>query len=177
MNLKEYQVLTQRTLPDLGEKLNLCHMVLGINSEMSELQAAIDKRDVVNIGEEIADIFWYTSNYCVLRKVSLSQIFSEVPPKPTGLNLDGNITFLYREISNLQDAVKKHVVYDRELISLSHIRNIVWVLRDFRDRFSLSLPTILHNNIEKLKVRFPDKFDKDLAKNRDLKAERTELEK
>jgi hypothetical protein len=36
---------------------------------------------------------------------------------------------------------------------------------------------ILTNNIEKLKVRFPEKFNQDKALNRDLDSERKKLEK
>jgi hypothetical protein len=35
----------------------------------------------------------------------------------------------------------------------------------------------LENNIAKLKIRFPDKFDAEKAINRDLASERAELEK
>ena len=35
----------------------------------------------------------------------------------------------------------------------------------------------LQNNIDKLKVRYPEEFNEELAKNRDLVSERKELEK
>jgi hypothetical protein len=41
----------------------------------------------------------------------------------------------------------------------------------------INIPNSLQNNINKLKVRFPQSFNEELAKNRDLVSERKELEK
>ena len=46
MQLEEYQELANRTLVKLDEKLDLCHMVMGIFAESSELIDAIRKDEV-----------------------------------------------------------------------------------------------------------------------------------
>lgn len=182
MDLKTYQEQAQRTFPDLGFKLNLSHMVLGINSEMNELEDAIDKQDTVNIGEEIADTFWYLANYCVLRNYSLANIHTSgynMIKRPTGFTVQGNIGSIYNNISKLQDIIKKHIAYDKEMYDdTGHIFFIMWALKDICDDYALDVSIILNNNIEKLKVRYPEKFDKVRAieENRDLKTERKTLE-
>lgn len=73
-----YQEQTKRTCPDLGsEAINLSHMVLGICSEYSEYLLAESNKDDVNLKEEIADKFWYISNYCNFRNHSLSELWKE----------------------------------------------------------------------------------------------------
>ena len=64
MNYKEFQESSKRTLAKLASKKeDLAHMVMGICSEISELEEAISKNDKNGIGEELADIQWYISNY------------------------------------------------------------------------------------------------------------------
>ena len=54
MTFKEYQEQAKRTYPSLGsEKLDLTHMVLEIYSEYN---GWVDATDLVNEGEELADM-------------------------------------------------------------------------------------------------------------------------
>ena len=78
MNIREYQVEASRTCSDLGEKLNLAHMVLGICSEEEELYRAFVKNDLVNIQEEQADKFWYLANYCNFRNYNLQELYEDM---------------------------------------------------------------------------------------------------
>jgi spore germination protein YaaH len=55
--------------------------------------------------------------------------------------------------------------------------DIAWYTAILMDELNLSWEQGLINNINKLKVRFPDKYSDDLASNRNLDAERQELEK
>ena len=74
MNFKEYQSLALVTNADLGsEKLNLAHMVIGMCSELNELETALYNEDVVNISEECTDEFWYLANFCTLLNISLEE--------------------------------------------------------------------------------------------------------
>ena len=67
MNIREYQVEASRTCSDLGEKLNLAHMVLGMWSEFEEYIQAKENNDKINQSEECSDIMWYIANYCTYR--------------------------------------------------------------------------------------------------------------
>ena len=78
MNLKEYQEQAKRTCPTLGnDKLDLAHMVLGMGSELNELDKAIFENDEVNKSEELSDIFWYIANYCTFRGFDLNEIYQK----------------------------------------------------------------------------------------------------
>lgn len=121
MNLKDYQLAAARTLPNLEGKLldkndlNNYHMILGIETEASELADVFKKNlaynkpiDWVNVSEEVADIFWYLVNFATINGIDLEQA--------------------------------------------------------------------LTNNIDKLKVRYPEKFEENKAINRDISKEREKLE-
>ena len=168
MTFKEYQEQAKRTCPSLGsEKLDLAHMVLGIHSEYNEW---VDATDFFNETEELADQIWYLANYCTFRGYDLSRLFD--------VELKNNLGVTYNS-SKLQDLVKKYVAYNKEIdISTESIllENLAYAIKKmYRD--GADIFQSLQNNIDKLKVRFPEKFDEELAKNRDLAAERKELEK
>ena len=168
MTFKEYQEQAKRTCPSLGsEKLDLAHMVLGIHSEYNEWVEAID---LVNEGEELADMLWYLANYCTFRGYNFERLFD--------VELKNNLGVTHNS-SKLEDLVKKYVAYNEKIdISAESIllENLAYAIKKmYRDGSDIFQS--LQNNIDKLKVRFPEKFDEELAKNRDLVSERKELEK
>lgn len=179
MTLSEYQIETKRTLSDLGsESINLAHMVLGIGSEGAELAKAIVENDEVNIGEEIADMFWYISNYCNLRGYELNELNETQMDwiDPVAEKVD---VFEYG-LSCLQDLVKKNLVYNKPIDrdkEISYLRMMLYGLDITLFDSHIKLETILENNINKLRVRFPEKFTEELANNRNLVEERKQLEK
>jgi len=78
MNFDKYQQAAFRTCKDKGSiEMNLLHMVIGIHSEYDELFTAIENKDKVNIGEEIADHFWYIAGFCSFKGWSLYGMMSD----------------------------------------------------------------------------------------------------
>lgn len=167
MTFKEYQEQAKRTCPTLGsEKLDLTHMVLGIHSEYNEWITATDE---VNESEELADMLWYLANYCTFRNYSFERLFDVELSNTLGITFNS---------SKLQDLVKKYIAYNKE-ISISDesalLENLAFNIKKLYGETNMYRS--LQNNIDKLKIRFPEKFDEELAKNRDLVSERKELEK
>jgi len=154
-----------RTCPDLGEKLNLSHMTLGMFSEFYELNIGFEELNYVNISEEIADMFWYLSNYCNFRDIQLTNDFKVVDFSDMAL-----LTYL----STLQDYVKKYITYDKpinrekELMAINYIKNSLYTLAL---ELGTDIPTALENNINKLLIRFPNGFNNNDAVNRNLEKE------
>lgn len=170
MNFKEYQDQATRTCPSLGNiKIDLCHMVLGLLTEADELKQAINKKDNIGISEEIADIYWYMSNYCSLRMIHLHKL--EPLFKTMGIE---DINDLFIVIADLQDIIKKYIAYNRpintinELNCLNSIHRIIAII--IYDN-NLDIYQALENNINKLKIRYPDKFNEKDALNRDTDKE------
>lgn len=166
MTLHEYQIQAARTCPDLGSlEKNLLHMEVGIFTEIGEILDIFKKWfaygkeiDKVHLGEEIADVCWYQVNtdrmqgniYTEDLQVKLPLLCS---PVENEVLMNGLIYFTHSYSSPLQ------LVYEVCL------------------NFELDFYKLLENNISKLKIRFPDKFDTEKALSRDLESERLELEK
>lgn len=83
------------------------------------------------------------------------------------------------EVAEIADAYKKHMAYGKELDLINvreEVGDVMWYIANLCNLHGWDLREIMQTNINKLKARYPNKFDKNLAKNRDLKTERKILE-
>ena len=177
MKIQEFKEQCKRTLPSLdgGIKLDLAHMVLGMNTEIVELREAIQNKDSVNIQEELSDFLWYFCNYKNLRG------YTEYNYDEQELTSNSAIIYkLYDRVAELQDLVKKFVAYNKEInteVELFLLNEIYHcILTIAYSSYSADIEEGLEKNIAKLKARYPEKFDENLAINRDLETERKILE-
>lgn len=187
-SLVEYQLLASRTCPDLlREHENKRHMNLGVITEIGEVLDIFKKNlaykkpiDVINLGEELADISWYIVNKCRFHQIPLGNNFDIV--KAEIAELLATKMFIEQGLSkDLKAEALMHPllqaycgptdsIFSAPIIQLAILANIAeWYELDF---FQL-----LTNNIDKLRIRYPEKFTEEAALNRDLDAERVELEK
>lgn len=174
MNYELYASKALRTLPKLGGNMDLVHMVLGMGSELVELSEAIKNDDIVNIGEELTDGQWYFANYCFFREFTFSSFQLEV-----SITNEGAYEQLVSGISELQDYIKKYVAYGKELDRRKEIKSLNKIQEAYLClyyRYNLNVSDCMQANIEKLMIRFPDKFNTENAINRDTDEERTKLE-
>lgn len=180
MKLSEYQIAAKRTCPSLGSKdKDLLHMKMGIVTELAELVDAYKKNlaygkelDLVNIGEEIADVFWYIANeYNILEKTLLDEFVTIA----LGQSYVDDYIYEYKD---------KDAQYLLDLINvyLSQEFQTMYVLIGlvtFSKYLGIDIEKSLQNNIDKLLIRYPleEGFTQEKALNRNLEDERVELEK
>lgn len=166
MKINEYQIESKRTCPFLGgEKLDLAHMVLGIFTEFEEY---VNCTDDVNRSEECSDIMWYISNYCTFREWDLDDLWKNK-------NYNGNSFIINTSI--LQDIVKKFIAYNKKIDVEKEYNILRGLISNVYDMYEgIDYEKSLENNINKLKVRFPEKFTEENAINRNLEEERKQLE-
>lgn len=186
--LVEYQLLASRTCPDLpGEYENERHMNLGVITEVGEALDIFKKYlaykkeiDVTNLGEELADISWYIVNKCRFYEIALEEDFEKVVEEVSQLIE----TQMFKEANlpkDLKSEALLHLIVQTycspsESIFNSPIVQLA-ILANIASWYDLEFFQILTNNINKLKVRYPEKFTEEAALNRNLDAERVELEK
>jgi len=169
MDLKQYQLEAKRTCASLGsDEENLLHMVMGIITEMGELIDAFKKNlaykkelDLVNIQEEISDATWYLVNSLTFRNLIVED---EELPEEDKIEENEVATAL---IAGL------HLLLNMEIEE----QGLLYILRVGSKTLGLDYYQGLQNNIDKLKVRYPEKFTTENALNRDLDAEREQLSK
>jgi NTP pyrophosphatase (non-canonical NTP hydrolase) len=83
------------------------------------------------------------------------------------------------EGGEIADALKKHIFYGTplDIVNIAEeVGDCLWYLAIFSNEIGIDFPTIMENNIAKLKARYGEKFSEDRAVNRDLKTERKILE-
>lgn len=86
---------------------------------------------------------------------------------------------LCTEAGELQDAIKRHVYYGKPLNRvnlLEELGDVLWYVALVGNFLGVSLEIVAERNIEKLRSRYPEKFDEHHAINRDLAAEQKILE-
>jgi NTP pyrophosphatase (non-canonical NTP hydrolase) len=184
----EYQGLAARTCPTLVEEgSDERHMNLGVITEIGETLDIFKKflaynkpMDLVNLGEELADISWYIVNKCRIENLLLEDNFDEVIAEtkelvetrmftqeglPPELKAEAILTIILSVY-----CAPVNTLFSAPIIQLGMLYHIAsW--------FDLDFFQCLTNNIDKLKVRYPERFTDEAAQSRDLKAERAELEK
>lgn len=94
--------------------------------------------------------------------------------------IDHAVTGLVTESAEMADAIKKSKFYGKEL-DLTNIKeesgDILWYLALLFDAIGTTFEAEQDRVISKLKVRYPEKFSKSGAMERDLKSEREVLER
>ena len=187
-DILEYQGLAARTCPTLeGEGVNERHMNLGVITEIGEAMDIFKKflaykkpMDLVNLGEELADMAWYIVNKCRFEELILDDNFDEVLAETKELVEERMFTK-----ADLPAELKAEAILTLILVPYCAPTNNMFsapiiqlaMLHHVASWFDLDFFQCLTNNIEKLKVRYPEKFTEEAAQNRDLEAERAELEK
>ncbi len=86
---------------------------------------------------------------------------------------------LMSEVGEIADALKKHIIYDRELGQINLMEesgDVSWYQALLLSAVKRTMQEAFDKNIAKLKKRFGDRFDYDAVANRNLAAERKILE-
>lgn len=183
--IPEYQELASRTCPDLGKIDNERHMNLGVITEIAECLDVFKKymaykkpMDLVNVGEELADATWYVCNKSRFQNIPLDDLdgayadiknFIETKMflKP-GLTQEVKTEAILIIILGMYCS-ESNSIYRAPIIQIACFKIIA-------EWYGLDFFQCLTNNIEKLKVRYPEKFSNEAAQNRNLEAEREKLE-
>ena len=87
---------------------------------------------------------------------------------------------LSTEVGELTDIFKKNFAYNTKIDWVNveeEICDIMWYLINLCNINGIDIEKALDKNISKLKARYPEKFDEELARNRNLELERKILEK
>jgi len=190
MKIIDYQKQAKRTFVNLDSKAkNDLHMASGILTEIGEIQDIFKKKlaynkeiDLVNLGEEAADVAWYLVNKAFLVNIELEEFTIEEANKMIKPQTDGE---MFKDMNDderdLSFCMSLCLHLSASLIEpkagLEDPQAALIALAVICDTYGIDFFEQLDKNINKLKVRFPDKFDENLAINRNTDEERKELEK
>ena len=193
-SLEEYRVLAARTLPDLGSiGNNLLHMEAGIAGEFLGEAVDILKKtfaykkplDKVHLGEELADTVWYCAGVETINKLpEMEMCFDEDPLAIIETIKNQAITYIKESVEIRSSSIETEclgvILANKGVVDSTNrvaILAVVGICMGICEVLNIDFWQALTNNISKLQVRYPEKFTEEAALNRDLAAERAELEK
>lgn len=168
MDLNTYQELAKRTFVDLGSpEKNYRHMELGVFTEVMEVLDIMKKNfaygkeiDEVALRLELGDVMWYLANLFTMNNIPLNSILFPTQ-KWTREFVSEKLMF-----TDIMEEFRQH-----------NYPYMIMLVLNISNAFGFKFDSILEENINKLKVRFPDSFDADKAINKDeeLESEVVEL--
>lgn len=171
MRLHEYQKAAMRTMSPQQETTltsrtqQLVHCCLGIAGELGEIITSQDRHNTI---EEIGDFMWYLAGTAHALGIDLDNIdlgykISEEP-----------FDDLTTNVAIIADKIKRHIYYkvtlDVEVIERA-VGNCIVCLEDLSAENGVTLEECMITNIDKLSVRYPDKFDEGKAVRRNTHKE------
>lgn len=153
------------------------HMAAGVVSETHELLTAKDR---INVSEELADKCWYLSGLLFLNN---NRQVNHLFDFKFETNFDGSVpkwNDLLKQLGLLDhkiiDSAKKELAYNKaNEISNEVIEDYLDLINEFANLFKIDMNVALANNINKLYIRFPDKFTQENAIFRNIEAEKKVL--
>ena len=193
-SLEEYRLLAVRTLPDLGSMSNnLLHMEAGIAGEFLGEAVDILKKtfaykkplDKVHLGEELADTVWYCAGVETINKLPGTIIVFDEEAIASVENIKNQtITYIKESVELRSSSIETEclgiILANKMAVDSTNrgaILAIIGICMGICEVLEIDFWQALTNNISKLQVRYPEKFTEEAALNRDLAAERVELEK
>ena len=193
-SLEEYRLLAARTLPDLGSMSNnLLHMEAGIAGEFLGETVDILKKtfaykkplDKVHLGEELADTVWYCAGAETINKLPEMEMCFDGEVIASVENIKNQtITYIKESVeirkSTIETECLGFILANKGAVDSTNrgaVLAIIGLCMGICEVLNIDFWQALTNNISKLQVRYPEKFTEEAALNRDLVAERVELEK
>ena len=193
-SLEEYRLLAVRTLPDLGSMSNnLLHMEAGIAGEFLGEAVDILKKtfaykkplDKVHLGEELADTVWYCAGAETINKLpEMEMCFDKISLEAIEIVKNQSVIYIKESVELRKSTVETEclgfILTNKGTVDSTDrgaILAIVGICMGICEVLEIDFWQALTNNISKLQVRYPEKFTEEAALNRDLAAERAELEK
>lgn len=194
--VKNVLVTEARDMAPLAERfsqtrnIRLLHGAIGLASELAESQELVEKQeiDVVNLKEEMGDMFWYMGIMVDELKADPESVFmfNDTDKLHSSSHLDAKaqlqeeIHGLAKQIGTAIDLLKKAVMYGKQLDEaklIERLQGIDYHVNRSLRLYGLTSAASRERNIEKLRARYGEKFTEAAALERNLTAEREILEK
>lgn len=171
----EYQHLALRTLNDKGTVMNMVHCAMGMAGEASELYELVHTNSTLTgaVGE-VGDCAWYAAVCAHAIGVKFSDIVYRAEITLSDATRKESLDPMIIHGGHMLEWAKKHLFYgaalDRRLFEEAIVGYIAGLLA-MANAINCSFEDACFRNINKLRERFPEKFEAEKAINRDYTAE------
>lgn len=176
----------------LGLTNRMYHGIVGISTEIGEIAEAYEDAvivegildiDFVNVAEEVGDAYWYTAVLMDELGITAEDVSTEgivlEPLSPYEFPLT-----LETQSAEMLDLTKKTMFYGKEYNDAVLFEQVVrlyvhlgLMVKGLNEEINVTKEKVWDINLNKLKIRYPEKFNLNDAEVRDLETERIELER
>jgi len=121
----------------------------------------------------------YVSDALRTESINMPEIRSRIED-PQMIRLLHAAMGLETEVGEFMDPLKKYFFYGKkpDMVNLGEeLGDLMWYIAIACDALGLDLETVMQTNINKLRDRFPEKFDSNQAINRNLQKESATLDR
>ena len=173
-NLTEYQVGAVRTMPDLSVERQTLHCIMGMMGEAGEvMEVPYDDRE--RRIKEMGDCMWYSAILFYIYGEDFASAWKEAEetydPTHSHRSCEEKAVVM---AAKLTDIIKKCEFYGTPII-WADLRPLALgylsALSAMCSKTGVMILSVGQINLNKLKARYPEKFDADLAVNRNTDAE------
>lgn len=171
MNFKEFTEASKRTAPFNGEPQNhIEHEHLMVNYSMGLLGESVELLEEVVVGsgleaeKEMGDVAHYAAILADVVNFKHNFILNNLDLTTT--DLLRSLTFASKEVSELSKKYMFHRHPFKEEEYHIPLKFIFQALYTLCEQWGLNLSDVLEGNINKLKERYPEKFDTEKSINR-----------
>lgn len=173
-NLADYQAGAVRTMPDLSIERQTLHCIMGMMGEAGEvMEIPYGERD--RSIKEIGDCMWYSAILFHIYGEDFAVAWREAEEaleKPLNIRTCEERAVIFA--AQMTDLIKKCEFYGTPILWIE-IRpmalNYLYAISSLCSKIGVMPLSVGQVNLNKLRTRYPDKFDADLAVNRDTAAE------
>lgn len=172
VTVQNYAILARRTAKVMGCRDMLGHGALGLLTEVGELgEANLDLKTADYIIKELGDVMWfcayiYQANFGVPMELHVLPAPQEVTRPFSRENYQ-----LLKCASNVGTMIKARLYYDKPLNGAALSDELYACIASVRQiclGFCIPFEEVLQTNIEKLRLRYPDKYtDQDAVERKD----------
>lgn len=155
-------------VPKLQSILDNVHCVMGIVDEFNEYSDVISAGcDPHKMCDEMGDILWYIGNYCNFNGISFEKLpIHNIPyngefVKLLGIHKKELAYFKFTDINIREDLLRRGLTYLIQILESEFI----------------PIEYVLYKNLKKLYIRYPEKFESELAINKNVDIEMEKIYK
>jgi len=159
---------------------NIQHGIEGITTEVIELLECFvkdpdDDLKPDEVAEELGDIFWYMALICREYNWTFNDLNSIHTCELVIRDIQTVIEMMVIQVGGLVNIMKRAHFYKKHELDKQKIKDkLMFIYRDIKwicNKINMTEEFIQELNINKLRLRYPDKFTSDKAINRDVEKE------
>ena len=152
-NITEYYEKARKTAiyPNIGD--NYTYPLLGLIEESAEVDEKIVLKEdsKLNMIKELGDVYWYLTSCSFEMNLDFKELLNN--PKESSLSLALEASKIAGYLKKIMRDDEGKLTPDKKDKIIDSLKNIVFLLNEYQDKYEVSQLEVMKHNIEKLYSR------------------------